>query len=90
MTPNAGEIEQDISDDDQDVTSNDDEEQQALFLPGPRLRPTKWTKSDKIILLLGCLIEFGDGIEIYLPGVWIHVGSIFSIVASAQCSVMID
>ena len=30
---------------------------------------TTWTKSDYVNLILGSLIKFGDGVEIYLPGV---------------------
>ena len=30
---------------------------------------TTWTKSDYVNLALGSLIKFGDGVEIYLPGV---------------------
>ena len=32
-------------------------------------RPNKWRRSDYILLILGSLINFGDGIEIFLPGV---------------------
>ena len=29
-----------------------------------------WTKTDWILLLFGLLIYIGDGIEIYLPGIY--------------------
>ena len=36
------------------------------------LQKTKdtWTKTDWILLLFGLLINIGDGIEIYLPGIY--------------------
>jgi hypothetical protein len=31
-------------------------------------RQKPWTKTDKILLIFGVLINVGDGVEMYLPG----------------------
>ena len=32
-----------------------------------RLR-NSWEKLDKLLLVFGCLVNLGDGVEVYLPG----------------------
>ena len=35
-----------------------------------------WTKQDYILILMGSLISFGDGIELYLPGYSCNLNSV--------------
>ena len=42
-------------------------ESHALIVQEVR-RESSWTWQDYILLVMGLLISFGDGIELYLPG----------------------
>ena len=54
--------------------SHDTEQAQILSQETERVhdplisKPNKWTKLDKVVLVICCFIDFGDGIETYLPG----------------------
>ena len=41
----------------------------------PQPSKAKWTKQDYVNVLLAMLIKFGDGVEIYLPGVIVQTVS---------------
>ena len=46
----------------------EDKEQTSLIK-----QEQSWTRMEKILLVFGVLMNLGDGVEIYLPGAFIHI-----------------
>ena len=56
-------------------------EKLALIGQEEKKKSKRWTKQDYILFIMGMLISFGDGIELYLPGNYHSLNSLCSIVA---------